>query len=138
MKYILLLLLLFTTNVSALDLTIPDLDMTLPEQPAVNYEDLRFVEFQNLEFHEFPSKSDKVIFWTLNALDVITTYEGLKSSPHVYEVNPLYPARPSLGQLVVGKAIIGSYIINNLDSRQIKILNTNLAIVIVSNYEIYN
>ena len=136
MKYILLLL--FTVNASALDLTIPGLDMTLPEQPAVNYEDLRFVEFQNLEFHNISSKSDKIIFWTLNALDVITTYEGLKSSPHVYEVNPLYPARPSLGQLVVGKAIIGSYIINNLDSRQIKILNTSLTIAIANNYEIYN
>jgi len=135
-KYILLLL--FTVNASALDLTIPGLDMTLPEQPAVNYEDLRFVEFQNLEFHNISSKSDKIIFWTLNALDVITTYEGLKSSPHVYEVNPLYPARPSLGQLVVGKAIIGSYIINNLDSRQIKILNTSLTIAIANNYEIYN
>ena len=137
MKYILLLL-LFTTNVSALDLTIPDLDMTLPEQPAVNYEDLRFVEFQNLEFHEFPSKSDKVIFWTLNALDVITTYEGLKSSPHVYEVNPLYPARPSLGQLVAGKVIIGNYIINNLNSQQVRLINTSLTIAIANNYEIYN
>ena len=136
MKYILLLL--FTVNASALDLTIPGLDMTLPEQPAVNYEDLRFVEFQNLEFHNLSSKSDKIIFWTLNALDVITTYEGLKHSSNVYEVNPLYPARPSLGQLVVGKVIIGNYIINNLNSQQIRLINTSLTIAIANNYEIYN
>jgi len=135
-KYILLLL--FTVNASALDLTIPGLDMTLPEQPAVNYEDLRFVEFQNLEFHNLSSKSDKIIFWTLNALDVITTYEGLKHSSNVYEVNPLYPARPSLGQLVVGKVIIGNYIINNLNSQQIRLINTSLTIAIANNYEIYN
>ena len=121
-----------------MDLTIPGLDMTLPEQPAVNYEDLRFVEFQNLEFHNISSKSDKIIFWTLNALDVITTYEGLKSSPHVYEVNPLYPARPSLGQLVAGKVIIGNYIINNLNSQQVRLINTSLTIAIANNYEIYN
>ena len=79
-----------------------------------------------------------ITFWTLNALDVITTYEALKAFPNGIEQNPLYPNRPSLGQLVIGKAIIGSLIGNNMSRKPMHFMNAQLSVVVYRNYSIYN
>ena len=44
------------------------------------------------------------MFWTLQAADVWTTYEGMKYDC-VYELNPLLPEVPHLDRLLIHKAV---------------------------------
>ncbi len=128
MKY--LFLMLFSLGASA------DLDLTIPEQPAAHIPETKFLHFNY--YREPPTKAQMITFWTLNALDVITTYEGLKAFPNGYEKNPLYPKRPSLGQLVIGKAIIGSLVGNNMNKNTMYFFNAQLSLVVYHNYSLYN
>jgi len=128
MKY--LFLMLFSLGASA------DLDLTIPEQPAAHIPETKFLHFNY--YRETPTRAQMITFWTLNALDVITTYEALKASPNGYERNPLYPKRPSLGQLVAGKIIIGSLIGNNMSKNPMYFMNTQLGLVVYRNYSLYN
>ena len=131
MKY--LFLMLFSLGASA------DLDLTIPEQPVVQIPETKFLQFNYYRhYREPPTRAQMITFWTLNALDVITTYEGLKAFPNGYEKNPLYPDRPSLGQLVAGKIIIGSLIGNNMSKNPMYFMNTQLSFVVYHNYSLYN
>ena len=121
-----------------LDLTLPPLSnkeiIELKEKFKV--EDKKFLQFNY--YREPPTKAQMITFWTLNTLDVITTYEGLKALPNAVEKNPFYPDRPSLGQLIIGKAIFGSLVGNNYSKKPMYYINTQLGLVVVHNYLQYN
>ena len=113
-----------------------ELDLTIPEQPLVLMPEKKFLHFNY--YREPPTKAQMITFWKLNALDVITTYDGLKQCRTCKEANILYSDKPSLGQLVVGKIIIGSLIGNNISKKPMHFMNGQLAIVVVKNYSVYN
>jgi len=60
-------------------------------------------ESQNLlpsiQYKEPSLLSPQELFWTLQILDIWTTYEGMKYEC-VYETNPLLPRKPDLDDLV--------------------------------------
>jgi len=67
-----------------------------------------------LQFTQYYSPPvDKIhwtLFWTLQALDVYTTYTGLKCEG-VREINPLFPDEPDLEKIIITKGILLSPII---------------------------
>ena len=90
MKY--LLLLLFGVSLQA------ELDLTLPEQPAVYIPPEP--KLLNLgDYNEPPTKTQLITYWTLNVLDVYTTYEGMKRCSTCTESNPFLPDKPKLEEL---------------------------------------
>ena len=101
-------------------------------------EDRKFLQI--IEYNEPPTKAQYRAFYILHALDVITTYEGLKSDPNVKEANFLFynNRRPSLGELIAFKSIILPLVGNNVDSEVMHISNVITAYAIINNYEIYN
>ena len=112
--------------------TLSELDLSIPKQPAVFIEDRKFLQF--VEYEEPPTKAQYITFWTLNALDVYTTYQGIKNE-NVVEVNPFFPKKPSLGELIVGKIILASVVGNNIDKTQMYFTNASLVHVVHNNYE---
>lgn len=112
--------------------TLGELDLSIPEQPAVFIEDRKFLQF--VEYEEPPTKAQFITFWTLNALDVYTTYQGVKNK-NVVETNPLFPKKPSIEELIVGKIILASLVGNNIDRTQMYFTNATLVYVVHNNYE---
>ena len=125
MKYIFLLLLSLTLNA--------ELDLIIPEQPAVDIPNKEFILNWG-DYNEPPTKTQRITFWTLNALDVYTSYEGLKN-PNISEVNPLLGKDPSLERLILHKVVIGSFILNHSSKRYMKSINVFLTFTIINNYE---
>ena len=116
-----------------------DLDLTIPEQPAAHIPEKKFLQFDYYRhYREPPTRAQMITFWTLNALDVITTYEAMKALPNGSEKNPLYPDRPSLGQLVAGKIILGSLVGNNMSKKPMYFFNAQLSVVVYHNHSLYN
>lgn len=126
MKYLLLLFL--SLGLKA------ELDLTIPEQPAVYVPPKEFI-FNLGDYKEPPTRNQMIFFWTLNALDVYTTYKGLKK-PNVYEKNPLLEDKPHLDNLLIQKAIIGGFISQNSSKNYITAMNTSLTFAVINNYNI--
>ena len=125
MKY--LLLLLFAVSLQA------ELDLTLPEQPAVYIPPEP--KLLNLgDYNEPPTKAQLITFWTLNVLDVYTTYEGMKRCSTCKEINPLLPNRPELEQLILHKAIVATYMSRNGSADFVNVMNISLSLAIINNY----
>ena len=126
MKYLLLMLL--SLNLKA------ELDLTLPEQPAVYVPPKEFI-FNLGDYNEPPTRNQMIMFWTLNALDVYTTYEGLKK-PNVRESNILLGDKPHLDNLLIHKAIVGGLISQHSSENYMTILNLTLTYAVINNYEL--
>ena len=126
MRYLLLLLLSLGLNA--------ELDLTIPEQPAADIPDKKFL-LKLGDYKEPPTRNQMIFFWTLNALDVYTTYEGLKK-PNVYELNPLLPKKPELEELLLQKAIVAGFISKNSNKNYITVMNASLTFVVINNYNI--
>ena len=125
MRYLLLVLLSFQLSA--------ELDLTIPEQPAVYIPPKTF--FLNLgDYNESPTKAQKITFWTLNALDVYTTYQGLKK-PYVYETNRLLGKKPSLSKLILHKAVVGGLIYNYSSKNHLRFMNVGLTYTVINNYK---
>ena len=125
MKYLLLVLLSFQLSA--------ELDLTIPEQPAVYIPPETF--FLNLgDYNEPPTKAQKITFWTLNVLDIYTTHQGLKK-PYVSEVNPLLGKDPSLEKLILHKIVFASLISKHSSKRYIRGVNVILTMAVVNNYK---
>ena len=98
--------------------------------------------FTQFNFNEPVSKTHWTIFWTLQALDVITTYKGLKCEG-VEERNPLFGKHPALPRILVTKTILLSpimyldknYIISN--KHLITVTGTQ-ALVVANNLSVIN
>ena len=109
-----------------------ELDLTIPEQPAVYIPPKEFI-LNFGDYNEPPTKNQMIFFWTINSLDVYTTYEGLKK-PNVYEKNPLLGKKPHLDNLLIQKAIIGGFISQNSSKNYITAMNVGLGLVVINNY----
>jgi hypothetical protein len=68
-------------------------------------ENPKWLLFTQSDFHESQEALYWTLFWTFQALDVYTTYEGLKCEG-VEEKNPLFPDEPKLLQIILTKAIL--------------------------------
>ena len=126
MRYLLLMLLSLSLKA--------ELDLTIPEQPAVYVPPKEFI-FNVGDYNEPPTRNQMIFFWTLNALDVYTTYEGLKK-PNVYEKNPLLEDKPHLDNLLIQKAIVAGFISQNSSKNYITSMNIVLTFVVINNYNI--
>ena len=126
MKYIFVLLLSLSLNA--------ELDLTIPEQPAVYIPPKEFILHWG-DYKEPPTRNQIIFFWTINALDVYTSYEGLKN-PNVYEINPLLPKKPKLEELLLQKAIIASFLSQNSSKNYITFINVGLTFAVINNYNI--
>jgi len=125
MKY--LYLLLFVINLQA------ELDLTLPEQPAAYIPPEP--KLLNLgDYNEPPTKAQLITFWTLNVLDIYTTHEGMKRCLSCKETNPLLPNRPELEELILQKAIVGTFMARNSSENYITVMNVGLTYAVINNY----
>ena len=125
MKY--LWLLLFGISLQA------ELDLTLPEQPAAYIPPEP--KLLNLgDYNEPPTKAQLITFWTLNVLDIYTTHEGMKRCLSCKEANPLLPDRPELEQLILHKAVLGTFMARNGSKNYITAMNVGLTFAVINNY----
>ena len=60
-----------------------ELDLTIPEQPAAYIPPEKEFYFNLGDYNEPPTKAQIVTFWTVNALDVYTTYKVLKKCLYI-------------------------------------------------------
>jgi len=127
MKYLLLLLLSISLQ--------SELDLTIPEQPAAYIPPEKEFIFNFGDYKESPTKNQMITFWTLNALDVYTTYNGVKK-PNVYELNPILPKKPELEELLLQKTIVAGFFSQNSSKNYMRFLNISLTLVVIHNYEI--
>ena len=128
MKY--LWLLLFGISLQA------ELDLTLPEQPAAYIPPEP--KLLNLgDYNEPPTKAQLITFWTLNVLDVYTTYESMKRCSTCVEMNPILPARPELEELLLQKAIVGTFMARNSSENFINAMNVGLTFAVINNYSYF-
>ena len=127
MKYLFLLLLSICLK--------SELDLTIPEQPAAYIPPEKEFIFNFGDYNEPPTKNQMIIFWTLNALDVYTTYNGVKK-PNVHELNPILPKKPELEELLLQKTIVAGFFSQNSSKNYMRFLNISLTLVVIHNYEI--
>ena len=128
MKYLFLLLLSLSLK--------SELDLTIPEQPAAYIPPEKEFYLNLGDYKEPPTKAQKITFWTLNVLDVYTTYEGLKKCSSCTEQNPLLPDRPELEELLLQKAIVAGLISKHSSKNFITYINVTLTYAVINNYEV--
>jgi len=125
MKYLLLFLL--SLGLKA------ELDLTIPEQPAVHISPKEFILNWG-DYNEPPTKAQIITFWTLNFLDVYTSYEGLKT-PNVVERNFLLKKKPHLDNLLIHKAIVAGLLSRHSSKKYMTGINVALTYTVIKNYE---
>ena len=125
MKYLFLLLL--SIGLKA------ELDLTLPEQPAAYIPPEKNFYLHLGDYNEPPTKAQIITFWTLNALDIYTTYEGLKK-PNTKESNFLIGEDPHLDEILIQNAIVGTLISKHSSKNYIRVINVTLTYAVVNNY----
>jgi len=126
MKYLFLLLLSLSLK--------SELDLTIPEQPAAYIPPEKEFYLHLGDYNEPPTKAQIITFWTLNALDIYTTYEGLKK-PNTKESNFLIGKDPHLDEILIQKTIIGTLISKNSSKKYIRLVNVTLTWAVINNYE---
>ncbi len=98
--------------------------------------------FKDLRWHEEATTGQYTFFWTLQVLDVYSTYRGLKYSC-VREINPILGEDPSIAQMVTHKTIFlnpfymwpGEGIITKDDMVWV---NTMVSTVVYNNYRVWD
>ena len=127
MKYLFLLLLSISLK--------SELDLTIPEQPATYIPPEKEFFFNLGDYKEPPTKNQIIVFWTLNALDVYTTVEGLRKCSSCTEQNPLLSEKPTLEEMLLQKAIVAGFISKNSSKNYITVMNASLTYAVINNYE---
>ena len=96
----------------------------------------------DFEFTEMATDTQYNIFWTLQILDIYSTYRGLKYEC-VYEANPLVGSNPDLVRLVTHKtvflhpvALLQPY--NVLSQDTMEGYNVVYTTVVYNNYRVWN
>lgn len=110
-----------------------ELDLTIPEQPAVYIPPEKEFYLHLGDYNEPPTKAQKITFLTLNALDIYTTYQGLKN-PNAKESNFLLGKHPDLDEILIQKAIIGTLLYKNSSKKYMRLVNVGLTYAVVNNY----
>ena len=131
MKIYFTLFILPCTVFAQLDLTLPELS----QKDVINIPERKFLQF--VEIKEPPSRAQIITYWTLNVLDVYTTYEGLKN-PNTKEANPFLGERPHLDNLLIHKLVFAGVAGQNLDTYGYTWMNFALTGTVVRNYHINN
>ena len=126
MKYLFLLLLSLSLKA--------EIDLTIPEQPAAYIPPEKEFLLHLGDYNEPPTKAQVITFWTLNALDIYTTYEGLKK-PNTKESNFLIGKDPHLDEILIQKAIVGTLIYKNSSKKYMRLVNVTLTWAVINNYE---
>ena len=109
----------------------------ISSQPIYLPVDTRF----QFEFTEPANKNTWYLFLSLHALDIYTTYRGLKYDC-VYEANPLLPRQPRIGDMLLLKvAVLGpvfSYIdsIDPITDEDLAIPNLITGLVVLNNIKV--
>ena len=125
---LLLLGLLCSPLYAELDLTLPP----IPDEEVIELEKKFRDNFNFIEIKKPATRQQRIIYWTLNALDVYTTYEGLKN-PNITEGNPFHSDKPSLEELVIHKIIFAGLLGENLSTYSYTFMSTALGIAVVRN-----
>ena len=114
------------------------LDNTAPEIIFVNSSGVYNTPLRLKHYDDI--RKAKMYWYAINALDVYTTYNGLRANENLYEANPILPKRPSLSQLAVHKIVLITVFNRYLDfsQRDYRKLNTILTGVVINNYSLYN
>ena len=113
-----------------------ELDLTIPKQPAAYIPPEKEFIFNFGDYKEPPTKNQMIVFWTLNALDVYTTNEGMRKCSTCEEQNPILSKKPELEELLLQKAIVAGFISQNSSKKYIRFLNVTLTFVVINNYEL--
>ena len=125
MKKLLLFLILFSTPLHAeVYGPKPDWEYHISDVPIQTFDQ--------------PTDNQMLLFWTLNALDVYTTDRVMRKCSDCREINPLLPKRPSLSDLIIHKAVLGTIIHYYGDRMTINIVNGILSVTIAHNYSLVN
>ncbi len=113
------------------------LDNTAPEIIFVNSSGVYNTPLRLKHYDDI--RKAKMYWYAINALDVYTTYNGLRANENLYEANPILPKRPSLSQLAVHKIVLITVFNRYLDfsQRDYRKLNTILTGVVINNYSLY-
>ena len=127
MKYLFLLLLSIGLK--------SELDLTIPEQPPAYIPPKEEFFFNFGDYKEPPTKNQIIVFWTLNALDVYTTVEGLRKCSSCTEQNPLLSEKPTLEEMLLQKAIVAGFISKHSSKNYITAMNVSLTYAVINNYE---
>ena len=97
--------------------------------------------FKDLKFHTPASRAQYITFWTIQALDVYSTYRGLQYDC-VREGNPLLGDRPGIGHMVTHKTVFlyPFYTLPRdiIDRETMQWVNGFGTVVIINNFEVWN
>ena len=139
---------LFLTLVVILPLQSANLEVDIPwnwEQVQADAELIKNTNtniLPDFDFEEKATPGQYTIFWTLQVLDVYSTYRGLKYDC-VTEANPLVGSNPNLARLVTHKtvllhpvAVLQPYDI--LSERTLKSYNILYTTVVYNNYKVWD
>lgn len=102
----------------------------------------KYQSLSTLRLHEPISDVQWGIFYTLQVLDVFTTYKGLQYDC-VVEINPIIGERPSLNKMIFTKVAILTPAIRadmkkgTVDRHIMSEINFLMSVVIMNNYEIW-
>ena len=98
-------------------------------------ENFSFIPELEVTFIEQPTNADRIAFWTLQGLDVYTTYRGVKYNC-IKEGNPLLDDTPSIADMVMLKYVtVGRYPPKTLE--QYRLHNSFGTIVVYNNYSLW-
>ena len=132
LKFIIVILCTISLSVSA---------MPIPEKPELVFVKSSGVYNTPLRLKHYDNNRKEKMYWyTINALDVYTTYNGLRQNGNLYEANPVLPDRPSLSQLILHKALMFSFYNRYFDFTQSDYRHLNLVLtgVVINNHSLYN
>ena len=112
------------------------LEKSIESKLRVNQRRLQFTPYSPITTEQW------ALFWALQLADIWTTVNALKYSC-VYEANPFLPDRPDNIRLVSHKTIflLPLYYENkrqNLNSRDLNIVNSVTGLVVINNLEVRN
>ena len=115
--------------------------MPIPEEPELVFAKSSGVYNTTLRLkHHDDNRKVKMYWYAINALDVYTTYNGLRQNGNLYEANPALPDRPSLSQLILHKVVMFSFYDRYFEFTQsdYRHLNFLLTGVVINNHSLYN
>ena len=108
----------------------------LSKAQAKAIEEFSFIPEVRLPFRSQPTNIDKIAFWTLQGLDIYTTYRGVKYTC-IKEGNPLLNDVPTILDMATLKYFnVVRYQPKTLKEYQFH--NSFATIVVYNNYQIWN
>jgi hypothetical protein len=96
----------------------------------VNLNSLQFTPFNNNSLY---------IYYTLQFLDVYTTWKGLSNSSNIRETNPILGPHPNLSQILALKLLADQFIEPPyLSELEFRIINSFMTAIVINNLQVLN